>query len=163
MNIQLIGFVVAIAAFGLQWVLFADEKADHAKTVATYATERAKAAEALATAQADKRALEASLEKTEVENKEKTREQIAAANRRAAAVNAGLRNRPDRPAATDVPQRDKPAGAGESAGGCTGTGLYRPDGEFLVGESARANVLRLALQGCYRSYDSAAEKLKAED
>lgn len=163
MNIPLIGFAIVLAIAGLQTVLLSDEKADHAKTIATYAVERTKAAEALATALADRRVLEASLEKTEVANKEKTREQIAAADRRAALVIAGLRNRADRPAAADVPKGDKPADAGEGAGGCTGAGLYRPDGEFLVGESARANVLRIALQSCYRSYDTAAEKLKAED
>jgi len=130
----------------------------------TATTERIEAnTSTLATALADRRVLEASLEKTEVANKEKTREQIAAADRRAALVIAGLRNRADRPAAADVPKGDKPADAGEGAGGCTGAGLYRPDGEFLVGESARANVLRIALQSCYRSYDTAAEKLKAED
>jgi len=65
-----------------------------------------------------------------------------------AALADSLRQRADRPA-------DSPAGvpqvasAGvEPATGCTGSQLYRQDGEFLAREAARADQLRLALRAC---------------
>jgi hypothetical protein len=65
-----------------------------------------------------------------------------------AALADSLRQRADRPA-------DSPAGvpqvasAGvEPATGCTGSQLYRQDGEFLAREAARADELRLALRAC---------------
>lgn len=60
-----------------------------------------------------------------------------------------LRNRPERPAGGSVPT----GGAGPVA--CTGAQLYRPDAEFLVWESARANQLRIDLADCQAKYDSA--------
>jgi len=65
-----------------------------------------------------------------------------------AALADSLRQRADRPAegAAGVPQ-----GASakvEPATGCTGSQLYRQDGEFLAREAARADQLRLALRAC---------------
>lgn len=62
-----------------------------------------------------------------------------------AAVIASLLHRPDRPS-------EGAASPGAPAG-CTGAGLYRPDGEFLAGEAARADRLRLALRSCEDDYD----------
>lgn len=58
-----------------------------------------------------------------------------------------LRQRTERPASlADLPQ-NPPAGT-EPATGCTGSQLYRQDGEFLAREAARADQLRLALRAC---------------
>jgi len=38
--------------------------------------------------------------------------------------------------------------------GCNGTSLFAEDAEFLVREAARADEIRVALQACYKQYDS---------
>lgn len=64
-----------------------------------------------------------------------------------AAVIASLLSRPER------------AGPGEGAAsagggvGCTGAELYRQDAEFLAGEAARAERVRLQLDACQFKYD----------
>jgi hypothetical protein len=63
----------------------------------------------------------------------------------------GLRNRPERPAAAGGAV---PPGAADPVA-CTGAQLYRPDGEFLARESARADGLRLQLAACQAAYDAA--------
>ncbi len=63
-----------------------------------------------------------------------------------------LRNRPERPASGSVPA------GGASPVACTGAQLYRPDAEFLVWESARADQLRIDLADCQARYDSAAKR-----
>lgn len=161
MNITAIGFAVVLGLAGLQTVRLADEQADHQKTVATYATERTNAANALTKATDERRALEQRITTAINLNREKDRDQIAALTRRADALAVSLRNRPDRPVAADVPQGGDPATAGQGAGLGTGLGLYRQDGEFLVGEAARANRLRVALAACYRDYEAARTELGA--
>lgn len=37
---------------------------------------------------------------------------------------------------------------------CNGASLYAEDAEFLVREAARADEMRVALQSCYKQYDS---------
>lgn len=64
-----------------------------------------------------------------------------------AAVVASLLSRPDRPG----PDAGA-AGAGRAVG-CTGAELYRPDGEFLAREAARAEGVRLQLKSCQGKYD----------
>ncbi len=161
MNITLIGFAVVLGLAGLQTVRLANEQADHAKTVATYATERTNAANALAKATDERRALENRIAVAINLNREKDRDQIAALTRRADALARSLRDRPDRPAAANLPQGGDPATAGQGADLGTGLGLYRQDGEFLVGEAARADRLRVALAACYRDYEAARTELGA--
>lgn len=60
-----------------------------------------------------------------------------------------LHDRPDRPAGGAVPP---PAADGLA---CTGAQLYRPDAEFLVRESTRADQLRAELATCHEAYDAA--------
>lgn len=61
-----------------------------------------------------------------------------------------LRNRPQRPASgAHLPT---PASPGGATSGCTGAQLYRADGEFLAGESARAEAVRVSLLACYAQY-----------
>lgn len=38
--------------------------------------------------------------------------------------------------------------------GCNGASLYAEDSEFLVREAARADEIRVALDACYKQYDS---------
>lgn len=81
---------------------------------------------------------------------QKAQNEKADLQRRVAALTDSLRNRPDRPASGgDVPQ--SPA----NPMACTGAGLYREDGAFLVGESARADQLRADLAACQAAYDAA--------
>ena len=49
------------------------------------------------------------------------------------------------------PSRTAEANAGQS---CNGSGLYAEDAEFLVREASRADEIRVALQACYKQYDS---------
>lgn len=66
---------------------------------------------------------------------------------------AGLRQRTERPSATDL---STVADDGQAPLGCTGAQLYRPDGEFLARESLRAETIRIELKACYDQYDRAA-------
>lgn len=49
------------------------------------------------------------------------------------------------------PSRTEQAGNGSN---CNGTGLYAEDAEFLIREASRADQIRIALQSCYKQYDS---------
>jgi hypothetical protein len=83
--------------------------------------------------------------------------QIAAANANTAAAIAGLRNRPDRPSQSNLPGNPADTKAGS---GCTGSGLYRRDGEFLARFAADTKRLQLELKACYASHDAATAALK---
>lgn len=61
---------------------------------------------------------------------------------------ASLRKRADRPAKSLAGMHQVASAGVEPATGCTGSQLYRQDGEFLGRESARADQLRLALRAC---------------
>jgi len=71
-------------------------------------------------------------------------DQINAINTQLANALIELRKRPSRP---------KSEATNASTCG-TGATLYAEDGEFLIGEAARADKLRSALQACYEQYDS---------
>lgn len=74
-----------------------------------------------------------------------------------------LRKRPSRhtgAATTGVPANPGP---GSAPAGCTGAQLYREDGEFLVRESARAEIVRKALKSCYAAVDRARSEAPAEE
>ena len=89
------------------------------------------------------------------------RNEIARINARHASILDGLRDRPERPDSGGVPEG---AGVGaELATGCTGAQLYRPDGEFLAREAARADQLRIALNACIRAYNEVMENINARD
>ena len=71
-------------------------------------------------------------------------DQINAINSRLANALVELRNRPSRPKSETT-----------NAATCgTGATLYAEDGAFLIGEAARSDTLRSALQACYEQYDS---------
>ena len=71
-------------------------------------------------------------------------------------LNRRLRDRPERPAS---PANSAVAGTGGDAKGCTGGELYRPDGEFLVLEAARADTIRIGLQRCEAAYQAARDSV----
>ena len=68
--------------------------------------------------------------------------QINAINNQLANALIELRNRPSRASKVSV--------NGQVG---TGTTLFAEDAEFLIGEAARADKLRTALQSCYAQYD----------
>ena len=71
-------------------------------------------------------------------------DQINVINTQLANALVELRNRPSRPKSETT-----------NASTCgTGATLYAEDGSFLIGEAARADKLRSALQACYEQYDS---------
>jgi len=68
--------------------------------------------------------------------------QIKAINNQLVDAVSELRKRPSR--ATETP----------NGKGCNGASLYAEDSEFLVREAARADEIRVALQACYKQYES---------
>jgi hypothetical protein len=52
--------------------------------------------------------------------------------------------------------RKRPSRATETSNGkgCNGASLYAEDSEFLVREAARADEIRVALDACYKQYES---------
>jgi len=83
---------------------------------------------------------------------QKAAHEKATLDRRAAALADSLRNRPER--ATGAAGGAVPEG-GTDAVGCTGAGLARPDGEFLVRYAADAARLQSDFQTCQAALDAA--------
>lgn len=77
-------------------------------------------------------------------------------NARVASLTRSLQERPNRPDSSGVSNDSR---VEESKPGSTGVGLYREDSEFLLGEAARAEMIKEELQTCYKSYDTAKEVL----
>ena len=73
-------------------------------------------------------------------------------NARATALTNSLRDRSERPAENGSVSGT--ATNGPAAAGCTGEKLYRPDGEFLAREAARADELRILLKQCRDQYET---------
>jgi hypothetical protein len=72
---------------------------------------------------------------------------IKGINKRHAAIVSGLRQRTERP--ITVPAIKEVGSAPICTGtGSTGEQLYRQDAEFLIGEAAKADILREALKTC---------------
>jgi hypothetical protein len=74
-----------------------------------------------------------------------------------ARLSRSLQDRPPRPSGGAVP-----TGAADPVA-CTGAELYRPDGEFLAREAARADGIRLQLAACQAAYDSAVKLTNPQD
>lgn len=147
--------VLACAAVGV-WSYRTGHASGAAGVTAEWMAERAE------TARATSRALERRLEveaalRAQIDRtrQEKDREirRLVADHRR---IVDGLRERPERTGGADVPD---PAAAGPAAAWCTGAQLYRPDGEFLVGEAARAAELQAELRDCRARYEAARDAL----
>ena len=72
---------------------------------------------------------------------------IKGINKRHAAIVSGLRQRTERP--LTIPSVKEVSSASVCTGaGSTGEQLYRQDAEFLIGEAAKADILREALKTC---------------
>jgi hypothetical protein len=72
---------------------------------------------------------------------------IKGINKRHAVIVSGLRQRTERPVTIPTIKEDCSASICSGAGS-TGEQLYRQDAEFLIGEAAKADVLREALKTC---------------
>ena len=131
---------VVVVVLGLFWLHHKIDKGGYDRRAAEQVVIDAKAK-----AKADKETadLQANADKL---RGEKDAQIAILSNQRDAAL-ASLRARPARPSA--------PASDGQTATGCTGSQLYRDDGEFLVREAARADEIRIALKVCYAEYDAA--------
>jgi hypothetical protein len=116
-------------------VELSDLKAQHAEAArAAEASARAKEQAAAATL--------AAIEKKAHDEQKALAAQLAIAHRE-------LRSRADRPSDGDMSKNPS------TTVGCTGAQLYRSDAAFLIGESARADRLRIALAACQAAYDNA--------
>ena len=87
-------------------------------------------------------------------NKEKD-EKLADANARYSDLLKRLQNRPSRSTAVATT-----ASAGSS---CTGAELYREDGQFLAGEAARAEQVRIQRDYYYDAYERARKSLAGQE
>jgi hypothetical protein len=115
--------------------------------------ERAAQEAAYAQAQAEARTKEQELQaNADAIRQEKDRE-IRNLNARTTALTNSLRDRSERPT-TQISTLPSTTTNGSTATGCTGKELYRPDGEFLAREAARADELRFLLKQCRDQYET---------
>jgi hypothetical protein len=115
--------------------------------------ERAAQEAAYAQAQAEARTKEQELQaNADAIRQEKDRE-IRNLNARTTALTNSLRDRTERPT-TEASTLPSTTTNGSTATGCTGKELYRPDGEFLAREAARADELRFLLKQCRDQYET---------
>lgn len=110
---------------------------------------KAKHAEAARAAEASARAKEQAAAETLATIEQKARNDQKRLSADLAAALRELRDRPERPSGSDLSK-----GAANPVG-CTGAQLYKPDAAFLIGESSRADGLRIALARCQAAYDQA--------
>jgi hypothetical protein len=115
--------------------------------------ERADQEAAYAQAQAEARVKEQELQSNaDAIRQEKDRE-IRNLNARTVALTNSLRDRSERPT-TEASPLPSTTTNGSTPTGCTGKELYRPDGEFLAREAARADELRFLLKQCRDQYEA---------
>jgi len=81
-------------------------------------------------------------------------------NARAIALSNSLHNRQARP--NETSQMSDTANSGSGAAGCTGAGLYKSDGEFLVREATAGRLCQAYLRECRAKYDAAEKTLNKE-
>ena len=150
-----VGFVVAVSgAFGTGY--WRGDTAGQAKVQQMWDKEKAAQYAAYAAGQAAAREKEQAMQANADQLRQEKDREIRNINARATALANSLRDRSERPTVTD--QVPDTATAGPVASGCTGSGLYRPDGEFLAGEAARANTLRELLKECRANYEAIAKE-----
>lgn len=152
LEIAVVGVLVAAGWFGYNWVY--DRGA--ASVQVRWDAERAEVARQSAQIKADAAAQALSLQQAMDKQRGVTNAQVDALHAALGAAVAVLRERPERPSGGGAPNA-APAGPAPS---CTGAQLFRQDGEFLAGEAARADELRLQLAECQAAYGRAVEALK---
>jgi len=146
----ILGVVLAVATAGSAG-LYQGHKMGVIEVQQKWDKERADQEAAYAQAQAEARSKEQELQSNaDAIRQEKDRE-IRNLNARTVALTNSLRDRSERPKASAMPST---ATNGSTPTGCTGKELYRPDGEFLAREAARADELRLLLKQCRDQYEA---------
>jgi len=148
----ILGFVVAvIGAAGAGY--YQGNEAGQAKVQQAWDKERAEQEAAYAQAQAAAREKEQQLQTNADQIRQEKDREIRNLNARATALTNSLRDRAERPT-TEASAVPSAANAGPAPTGCTGEKLYRPDGEFLAREAARADELRALLRQCRDQYET---------
>jgi len=148
----ILGFVVAIiGAAGAGY--YQGNEAGQAKVQQAWDKERAAQEAEYAAAQAAAREKEQALQVNADQLRQEKDREIRNLNARATALANSMRDRQDRPAA-ESSAVSSAANAGPASAGCTGEKLYRPDGEFLAREAARADELRVLLKQCREQYEA---------
>jgi len=125
------------------------DDAGQAKVQAKWDQDKARLAEEYAANVTAMREKEQSMQVNADKLRQEKDREIREVNARSIALSNSLRNRPERPTSSGVPET---AGAGQ--GGCTGKNLYRENGEFLIKLAVDADELRIALKQCYAQYDA---------
>jgi hypothetical protein len=141
-----IWIALALAAF-LSFTHFSAYRAGKAAVRADFDAYRLEASEALRKAQKEASDKEDAWQDKANQLEEAKDEQIRIIGDQLDTALASLRERPARPASGNVSK------ASGTCKGATGASLSRPDAEFLVRESARADRLRSALETCYARYE----------
>lgn len=159
----LIAAVLALAALlGLQTLRLADERTDHQATKAQAAEDRVTAASALTELQGQYRQVETNLTAALTIEREQANEARTHHARRVDVLLGRLRDAQARAAATpNVPGTPAPAAPGKAPSGGDEPLVPRQIGEEDVFEAGRAEDIRTALLGCYRSYDRARAEIEA--
>lgn len=148
----ILGVVLAVGAAGGAG-LYQGRELGMAKVQQEWDKERAAQEAAYAQAQAEARTKEQELQaNADAIRQEKDRE-IRNLNARTTALTNSLRDRSERPT-TETSTLPSTTTNGSTATGCTGKELYRPDGEFLAREAARADELRFLLKQCRDQYEA---------
>ena len=148
----ILGVVLAVGAAGGAG-LYQGRELGMAKVQQKWDKERAAQEAAYAQAQAEARTKEQELQaNADAIRQEKDRE-IRNLNARTTALTNSLRDRSERPT-TEASTLPNTTTNGSTATGCTGKELYRPDGEFLAREAARADELRFLLKQCRDQYEA---------
>lgn len=116
-----------------------------------FATFKGEVEEATRKAEAEARQKEQALQTNADKLRREKDAEIKNANARAVALANSLQHRNARPSG-DMPETSD---ARPVATGCSGSGLYRQDGEFLVGEAAAGRQCQAFLRECRAAYDKA--------
>lgn len=152
----LLGAVLAVGIAGGVGYWRGDE-AGQAKVQQEWDQEKARLAEEYAKNLAEQREKERQAQAAADKTREQKDREIREVSARNTALLNSLRDRPERPKDSGVPQ---------SAGACsaaTGAQLARGDGEFLARYAADAARLQAELSACIRQYQEVKKLLNKED
>lgn len=148
----ILGFVLAVAAAGGAG-LYQGHELGMAEVQQKWDKERAAQEAEYASAQAASREKEQALQAGADQLRQEKDREIRNLNARATALSNSLRDRQERPT-TEASAVPSTTSNGPAPAGCTGEKLYRPDGEFLAREAARADELRILLKQCRDQYET---------
>ena len=148
----ILGFVLAVAAAGGAG-LYQGHELGMVEVQQKWDKERAAQEAEYAAAQAAAREKEQALQASADQLRQEKDREIRNLNARATALSNSLRDRQERPT-TEASAVPSTTSNGPAPAGCTGEKLYRPDGEFLAREAARADELRILLKQCRDQYET---------